>query len=277
MKLPEIPALIAMDLDGTILPPGGSISAADLKALGVCRSAGIVTALVTGRSMFSLRRSLSGGIPVDYIVFSTGAGLWDNDTSELLQARNLAPDETSAIIDALYSIGVDFMIQHALPDNHHFTYHTSGQPGGDFLRRLAIYEGYHDVIQISEPHAFEASQAIVILPISQESTLQDLKLALPDFKVVRTTSPIDHESIWVEVFPAGVSKGHGLQGLCDRIGIDIPHVLALGNDFNDLDMLEIAGYPFVVDTSPQELKDSYPSVPSVSPLAHVIGMAGLRV
>ena len=85
---------------------------------------------------------------------------------------------------------------------------------------------------------------------------------LPEFRVIRATSPLDHRSRWFEIFPRGVGKsfatgwlrarGHGAAGLS----------LAVGNDYNDVDLLEWAELPFVVANAPGELLSRFPNVPS---------------
>lgn len=275
MKDPMKISLLATDLDGTILPPGGMVAERDIGALLSFSEAGVITVLVTGRSLFSYMRSLPGGLPFDYIIFSTGAGIWDNRRHELLRCLNLQPAETAKLAGKLLSLGLDFMLQHAVPDNHHFSYHTHGSPGPDFLRRLAIYEGFHEQVDTSDT-SFEASQAIIILPEYDQGLFASLEKELGDFKVVRTTSPIDQSSVWVEVFPKGVSKGHGLEALCESLDVSLAEVAAIGNDFNDLDMLAIAGYAYVVDSAPPEMKARFTELKGREPLEALLHMRSVH-
>ncbi len=89
-----------------------------------------------------------------------------------------------------------------------------------------------------------------------------LKAKLPELKVIRATSPLDGESAWIEIFPAHVSKGHTAQWLCDFLKIDKESSLAIGNDYNDYDMLEWAEKSYVVQNAPQDLLERYKVIPS---------------
>jgi hydroxymethylpyrimidine pyrophosphatase-like HAD family hydrolase len=83
-----------------------------------------------------------------------------------------------------------------------------------------------------------------------------------NFAVIRATSPLDGESIWMEIFPPGVDKGSGLARLCHDMGIERKNVLAVGNDYNDIHMLEWAGNAAVVAGSPAILAECFSLVPS---------------
>ena len=67
--------LFATDLDGTLLRDDKSISRDDWKSLHLLGEKGIVRVAATGRSMFKVKQVLPKDTPVDYIVFSSGAGI----------------------------------------------------------------------------------------------------------------------------------------------------------------------------------------------------------
>ncbi len=89
-----------------------------------------------------------------------------------------------------------------------------------------------------------------------------LRKRLPEFNIIRTTSPLDEKSTWIEVFPENASKSIAAEWLTDRLNISSSKVLAIGNDFNDLDLLEWSGTRFVVANAPGELRSKYRTVSS---------------
>ncbi|HDJ32667.1 MAG TPA: HAD-IIB family hydrolase [Bacteroidetes bacterium] len=76
-------------------------------------------------------------------------------------------------------------------------------------------------------------------------------------RVIRSTSPISGEWFWMEFFHPRVSKGAAAAWLSDHLGIDRERTLALGNDYNDVEMLEWAGHAYIVEDAPEELKALY--------------------
>ena len=62
-------------------------------------------------------------------------------------------------------------------------------------------------------------------------------------------------TVYFEMVPKGISKGTGLKKLCDALNIDIKETVAIGDYYNDIEILQIAGLSVCVDNAPQEIKD----------------------
>lgn len=77
--------------------------------------------------------------------------------------------------------------------------------------------------------------------------------------VVRTTSPLNGRRTWAEIFPASVSKSAAVAELAEMHGVSQHDTVAIGNDFNDLDMLRWAGKGCVVANAPHELRREFES------------------
>jgi hydroxymethylpyrimidine pyrophosphatase-like HAD family hydrolase len=61
----------------------------------------------------------------------------------------------------------------------------------------------------------------------------------------------------MEVFNPDVSKSKGIEWLINHLQLTDPYVFAIGNDYNDLDMLNFAHSSFAVSNAPQELKEKF--------------------
>ncbi len=61
----------------------------------------------------------------------------------------------------------------------------------------------------------------------------------------------------MEIFHRSVSKGNGVKFVCDSLNIGHEYTLGIGNDFNDLDLLEFTNYSYIVDNGPDELKSQF--------------------
>jgi hydroxymethylpyrimidine pyrophosphatase-like HAD family hydrolase len=69
----------------------------------------------------------------------------------------------------------------------------------------------------------------------------------------RTEYPARDLSI-LDILPAGCSKGAALMTLAHARGIDADEILAIGDNWNDVSMLEAAGRAVVMENAPEELK-----------------------
>ena len=63
--------------------------------------------------------------------------------------------------------------------------------------------------------------------------------------------------MWMEVFNHEVSKSNGIEFVCNHLKLSDYTVFAVGNDYNDIDMLEYANNSFAVSNSPDELKAKF--------------------
>ncbi|MCB6974030.1 MULTISPECIES: HAD-IIB family hydrolase [Butyricimonas] len=254
---------IIIDLDGTTLPRGwNSLSEENKKALEEAGCAGITRVLATGRSVFSFRNALPEGLPIDYMVFSSGAGIMHWNDQRLLCTRELSPEETLDIATMLWEYDINFTIQQPIPDNHHFLYRNTSPLHEDFRRRVENYPGLGTSIQSTRDIRGGATQFLVILDSKQLQLHGEIQEKLSGYSVIRSTSPIDNQAIWTEIFARDVNKGSSCQILLDQLDIRYDECAGLGNDYNDIDFLERCGHPFIVANAPEPLRGKFNNVTS---------------
>ena len=254
------PRILFTDLDGTLFDSARKISKANQQALQQLAEAGVVRAVATGRSLYSFRTALPGKIAADYLIFSSGAGVIDLATDELLFSANLKLSDVMAISRELAARQVDFMIHGEVPHNHHFTYHQAGGGNADFTRRIALYRDFATPFDPATFTPAPAAQVIAVLPYDEHRFIS-LAAQLADYQVTRTTSPLDHHSMWMEIGPAGIHKGSSAAWLCDHLDIDHKETVAIGNDYNDIDLLDFCQTSFLVANGPPELRTRYQPAP----------------
>lgn len=247
------------DLDGTLVDKYGNISKKDLDSLKRLNNLNILRVIATGRSPFSARKIIKKDFPIDYLVCSTGCITQKWPSEEILEKFNLEPDETEYAADVFRSYKIDFMVLHEVPENHRFDSFVYEKPHPDFVRRHKFYKGYYRVRDYDFKISRSSCQLIGIAD-NDEDLLNEITEKLSNLKIIRSTSPLDGKSLWIEVYPKNVSKGNAVKNLCSKLKIDIEHSAGIGNDFNDLEMLETVKYPFVVRNAPEKLKNSYTTV-----------------
>ena len=251
------------DLDGTLLGSDQQLSPANHDVLEVLGQQGILRVVVTGRSLFSCRRVLDRSFPIDLLVTSSGAGIFSFPNFKLLFDQALTETEVSKSIEVLNALKLDFMVHDPVPDNHRFRWHQHTAHNPDFAHRLTVYEGHHRPIEEpTEFHIASTQLVAVSLPGDNGSALPYLKQKLSELTVIRTTSPLDHQSTWYEIFPSDVSKSSAAEWVCSKFNLDLNEVFAIGNDYNDLDLLRWCNRSRVVANAPAELTSEFEIVAS---------------
>ena len=252
------------DLDGTLLRTDRTFSEKDIDSLKKLKDEEFLITIATGRSYYSFERVLTPDLCLDYLVFSTGAGIMDISTGNILRAEHLNSEQISRSVNLLYEAKLDFMIHGPIPENHRFLYNLSSAENPDFHKRIELYREFCKPIESSCSLPFsEATQLLAILPQGRDrSIISELRHKLPDFNIISTTSPLDEESQWLEFFPAHISKSQSVEWLTQRLGIDRRNTASIGNDFNDLDLLHWSDNSYVVENAPEYLKERFMNVSS---------------
>jgi len=256
-------AMFIMDFDGTLLRSDRNFADNDLRALEQLGEKGIMRTIATGRSLYSFNTVAVENLPVDFVMFSTGAGVLEHSSQKIIRSVSLESNEVERACDVLRSVHLDFMVHRTIPDNHVFAYYQTKDGNADFERRLSLYSQF--ATPLSElPKGFgPATQLVVVVPAEQgKIVLEKIRSKLSDFNVIQTTSPLDGISTWIEIFPRLVSKSLTAAWLAEELGIDKEQIASVGNDYNDLDLLEWAENSYVVDNAPVDLKVRFPNVAS---------------
>jgi len=229
------PAMVLTDLDGTFLSSDRTISPENLDVLKVLGEHGIVRVAATGRTIHSSREVLGYDLPFDYLIFSTGAGICRFADGHIMHKRALERSDIHAVAEFFASCQLDFSIHHPIPENHRFHWYASPNPTTDLMSRLhylAEFAVQGDYLEIEE-----ATQLLAIT-LDGLGVIEEMQKRFSHLSIIRTTSPIDGRHTWIEVFPAGASKGSAAEWLCNSLNIGRERTMSIGNDFNDLAMLE---------------------------------------
>lgn len=251
--------MVITDLDGTLLQDDQSISEKDLETLNLLGELGICRVAATGRNLFKVRKVLKPGDPFDYVICSSGAGIIDWHKQEIIRALDLTEELTTHLIQFLIDKEYNFKVSDVFPDNHNFFWWKNHE-----CPEIERYVDVHSKMGLAEEivpgRQYNSSQLLLFFPKKSDRFDKAKKELLSQFKelsIIRTTSPLDDKWLWMEIFPKGISKAHGIAEICRLKGIHRKETLGIGNDFNDLEMLDFTHLSYVVHNSPEELKEKF--------------------
>jgi Cof subfamily protein (haloacid dehalogenase superfamily) len=252
--------LVATDLDGTFLKNDKSISKENLDALHLLGEKGILRVIATGRNLKKTLEVIDESIPFDYIVFSSGAGVYDRKRRSLIFHQNLNQQLVQQISDFLIALDLNFHLFKPVPENYSCWYHRGSVPCSEFESYFDFHKYHSEPYPLDQKIESEACQFLVVFPNNLERFLKlkrEIEQLFPGVKVVRTSSPLETGYIWMEIFHESVSKGNGVKYVCDSLQIEHEYTMGIGNDFNDLDLLEFTNYSYIVDNGPPEMKKMF--------------------
>jgi hydroxymethylpyrimidine pyrophosphatase-like HAD family hydrolase len=261
--------MVLVDLDGTLLNNERKIGDLDFQTLGFIGDLNVVRVFATGRNLYSALNVLPDDTPFDYLIFSSGAGIINWKSRELLFKSTINREMVLMVEKKLKDLKLNFSIHFPVPENHKYYYFKGNTESADFDDRNSIYKGFSSELVNGFPLDY-ATQFLVIL--NQESEFQFVASHIEGLKIIRATSPIDGKSVWLEIFNNNVSKALGGIFLCSKLNIPENATVGIGNDYNDIDLLNWTAKSYMVENAPEILKQNF--LPCVSnqnnPLTMVI-------
>jgi Cof subfamily protein (haloacid dehalogenase superfamily) len=248
--------LLATDIDGTLLNPQFQISNGDLTALRRAHASGIEIVLVTGRRhTFAL--PIAQQLGFDLWLISSNGAVTRSLAGETFH-RDLMPAETCLQL---------CRSMQEFRGNTVLTFDTE-KKGAIVLERLdeltaSIQRWLEKNMQYIE-FVVPIENALVRDPVQamfcgstahMRQALQALELTGLEGKVtmLRTEYPARDLSM-IDVLNADCSKGHALQRWAAYRGYRRDQVMAVGDNHNDVEMLEFAGHPVIMGNACEELR-----------------------
>lgn len=250
--------LIAIDIDGTLLDSQSQISPANLDALQRAHSAGVEIVLVTGRRhKFALPVAQLLGFDV-WIISSNGA-VTRSALGESFH-RDLMPRATAVKICRHMRDFRDHMVitfdregmGAIVCENHEHLYGVIQR----WMEKNAPYIEY--VSPIEKALLEDPIQTMFCGPVEmmQRAQQQLLTAEFADEVTVLRTQ-YDHRDLTiVDILNAGCSKGHAVERWAAYRGISRDEVMAIGDNYNDIEMLAYAGHPVIMGNASDELKQN---------------------
>jgi hydroxymethylpyrimidine pyrophosphatase-like HAD family hydrolase len=252
--------LAAIDMDGTLLPSFGyELSRRNLKALRAAQEAGIVVAIATGRRAAFTTPLLEGlGLRADMPLITSNGAVTRTLGGEPIDRWTLDSDVARGLCGLLRGLGVLV-----------FTFDQPGR-GELVLEDLERAEGRMELWVEANRDSIEVVKPLEQVFACRGSPIQGMiagpvgamRVAENAFKAsqwsgacecLRTEYPARDLAI-LDLLPQGISKGAALEKLAVRFGIGRLEVLAIGDNWNDVDMLEWAGQSWVMGNAARELR-----------------------
>ena len=248
--------LLAVDIDGTLLNPEFQISEADLAALRRAQQEGVEVVLVTGRRhTFAL--PIAQQLGFDLWLISSNGAITRSLAGETFH-RALLPAPTCRKLCAAMRefrgntvLTFDTEVKGAIVLEHMEELNASIRR---WLEKNLQFINF--VIPIENSLTTDPVQAMFCGPIPrmhQALTALAASGLDKDITVLRTEYPIRDLSI-VDVLDQGCSKGHALERWANYRGILREQVMAIGDNYNDTEMLAFAGLPFIMGNASEELR-----------------------
>jgi len=248
--------LLATDIDGTLLNPQFQISEGDLAALRQAHAAGIEIVLVTGRRhTFAL--PIAKQLGFDLWLISSNGAVTRSLSGETFH-RDMMPAETCRrLCSAMQEFRGNTVLTFDKETKGAIVLEHMDELGASIRRWLEKNMEYSEfVIPIEGALVTNPVQAMFCGTMARMSlALRALERAGLDglVTVLRTEYP-ERDLSMIDVLNTGCSKGHALERWATYRGFRREEVMAVGDNHNDVEMLEFAGHPIIMGNACEELR-----------------------
>lgn len=242
--------IVASDLDGTLLSPNHKLSDYTKQTLKALHQQGYTFIFATGRhhvDVSGIRQSV--GIPA-YMITSNGARVHDTE-DKLMLAENIDPQLVQPIVDMMAE---PHLTVHIYQDDNWLVNQED-----EHLREYHPDEGYsYQIFDSNRAPTKGIAKIFVTHPEYDHDYLTGIETKL-NTKFADQLSVAFSTPWCLEVMASGVSKGHALDMVAQKLGFELNNCIAFGDGMNDVEMLSMAGKGLVMSTAHDKVKAALPN------------------
>jgi HAD superfamily hydrolase (TIGR01484 family) len=267
--------LIAIDMDGTLLHTDGHVSERNLAAIREAEAQGIEVAIATGRRhCYAMRVLRELDRPAHTALVSSNGTVIRTLGSELLHREHMPVETARWLCEHVKEFRGTLVL----------TFDKVKADGED-ERGALVCEGVEELnasisrwMEVNEPYIAHVTpieralndaaliQMMLCGPIermreAEAHLLTDSRITNvdgecePGIEVTLHRTEYPHRDLCImDILPAGCSKASALLHLAELRGIEASEILAIGDNWNDVPMLQIAGRSAVMANAPQDLR-----------------------
>lgn len=240
--------LIAIDLDGTLLSDDKTISEKNKIALAKAKAKGVKVVICTGRPLAAIQNYLTELNLLDATDYSVtfNGGLVQTNTGEILGKTTLDLAEVKDLAALFVELDLPLDI---LSDDTSLQVETAS--------RKSVYQEINKLVKfetvalsdLTEERLYNKAVAAV------EEEFLDQQIAKIPTEYYARYEIFKSRPILLEFMPQGVNKAFGLKILGAALQIDASEMMTLGDEANDLSMIEYAGLGVAMGNATTEIKD----------------------
>ncbi|MFS1663214.1 Cof-type HAD-IIB family hydrolase [Streptococcus sp. zg-JUN1979] len=240
--------LIAIDLDGTLFNSHKKVTTANQNALAKARQKGVKVVITTGRplkAIGNLLEELNLVSDEDYCITFNG-GLVQKTTGDILDKSALSYQDLETIYAHLEPLGLPFDvlsdgIVYSLPSKGNHSLYPTANP----MLTFVALERFEDI-----PRDVTYNKVVTVT----EAAFLDQQLTKLEAEIFEQYEAFKSRDIIFEIMPKGVHKASGLAQLCQHLAYDSNQVMAIGDEENDISMIEWAGLGVAMANATDKVK-----------------------
>ena len=241
--------LITIDVDGTLVTPLKRLTKKNIIQIDRARDLGVHIALASGRPFHSMERYIEKlGLMEEghFTVCQNGSYIVDNATKQPIGGSFQTVDDLTRLDKLMEGFDVEVS---AMDDVGFYTRHKNPSfytKADAFINKLALtpvnYEDFPEDMHFGR-----------FLVLGSASSIKEVLANMPS-EVTDNYYAVQTAPFLIEVMNKTANKGHAVRQMASKLGITADEIMSIGNEKNDIPMLEQTGFPVAMANSVPELK-----------------------
>ena len=241
--------LITIDVDGTLVTPLKRLSKKNIIEIDRARDLGVHIALASGRPFHSMEKYIERlGLMKEghFTVCQNGSYIVDNATKKPIAGSFQTVDD----LERLDKLMADFDVEvSAMDDVGFYTRHKNPSfftKADALINKLALtpvnYEDFPENMHFGR-----------FLVLGSRKSIKEVLANMPQ-EVTDNYYAVQTAPFLIEVMNKTANKGHAVRQMAEKLGITAGEIMSIGNEKNDIPMLEQTGFPVAMANAAEELK-----------------------
>ena len=245
--------LVAIDIDGTLIDSRGHLPDANREAVAAVVAAGVHVALVTGRS-FPFARDVAVALPPSVTIIASNGAVERTRDGVAVAQRLLSRERAGAVLQQTHR----FRSTSALIFDRDTHAHVVAESmDWTHPQRLSYWRARQHLIARATPlEAALTEDPVQVMfngTVAEMRAVHALVAGLSGVSVFQTEYA-HRDFALVDVMAPTATKGEALAARASALGLDASEVMAIGDNLNDLPMLEYAGLPVIMGNAVEALR-----------------------
>lgn len=262
--------LLALDLDGTLLNSHGKITPENKIAIRKAEERGVLVTIATGRRFRDARPVALEAEFNAPLITHNGALLKFAQTLETVAFSTIHSENVAQILRVGNEFGADAMLscdphgkgvlfydrisEENLPLQNYINW-SKTLHGDDADASVHHVDDLFAIIEYNETVHVSFSGGCSTMATLQKVLIEELTDTV---NILATVYP-HLDFTLLDILPHGASKGHAVETLAASSGLSAENVMVIGDNYNDLEMLEFAGTPIVMGNASEDLRKRFES------------------
>lgn len=241
--------LITIDVDGTLVTPLKRLTKKNKEAIKKAKKEGIHIALVSGRpftSMIHLIEELDLAQKGHFTICQNGSYVYDNFTRKPMFGTYQRPKDLLIVDQMLEGFKLELS---SMDDEGFYTRHKNP----NFYTKMDARINKLPIKTVAYDNWPEDKDFGRFLILGSASEISRFIKNMPK-ELKENYYPVQTAPFLIEVMNKNTNKGYAIGQMIEKLGLDMSEVMAIGNEKNDIPMLEEAGFAVAMGNAVEELK-----------------------